>query len=348
MATTVSTYAVSNATRLSILKMQSELAVRQKEVATGRLDDVGLALGGRAGQTVSLRQEHARLQSIIDSNSIVTARLDATQAGLGSILEGAEAFLGALIDARGGSGGPGMVEERAKAELASLINGLNATQNGEYLFSGINTDVRPVTDYFAEPAAANKQAVDAAFLAAFGVAQTDPAAADIDAADLKAFLEGDFADLFEGAQWSTAWSSASDQTIRSRISTVELIGSSATAQNAAVQKLAMTYTMMADLGAAGLKREAYEALIDTAVSTMGEAIKGITDTRAQLGSSQSRVATASERMAIQMDVLATHIDTLEGVDPYEASTRVNALLTQIETAYALTARIQQLSLLDYL
>jgi flagellar hook-associated protein 3 FlgL len=35
---------------------------------------------------------------------------------------------------------------------------------------------------------------------------------------------------------------------------------------------------------------------------------------------------------------------MQGVDPFEAATRVNALITQIETSYALTARIQQLSL----
>ena len=53
-------------------------------------------------------------------------------------------------------------------------------------------------------------------------------------------------------------------------------------------------------------------------------------------------------MSLQMDVIAKHISALESVDPYEASTRVTTLLTQIETSYAMTARIQQLSLLDYL
>ena len=43
-----------------------------------------------------------------------------------------------------------------------------------------------------------------------------------------------------------------------------------------------------------------------------------------------------------------HINLLEAVDPAEASTRISLLLTQIETAYSLTARIQRLSLLNYL
>jgi flagellar hook-associated protein 3 FlgL len=40
--------------------------------------------------------------------------------------------------------------------------------------------------------------------------------------------------------------------------------------------------------------------------------------------------------------------TTEGVDPYEAASRVQDLLSHIETSYALTARIQQLSLLRFL
>ena len=51
---------------------------------------------------------------------------------------------------------------------------------------------------------------------------------------------------------------------------------------------------------------------------------------------------------MSMHVLEKHIGGLEGIDPYEASTRISNLLTQIETSYALTARIQQLSLIDYI
>ena len=51
---------------------------------------------------------------------------------------------------------------------------------------------------------------------------------------------------------------------------------------------------------------------------------------------------------MQIDLFERNILDMEGVDPYEVSNRVTALLTQIETSYALTARIQQLSLLKYL
>ena len=39
---------------------------------------------------------------------------------------------------------------------------------------------------------------------------------------------------------------------------------------------------------------------------------------------------------------------LEAVDPYETSIELNTLLTQIETSYSITSRIQQLSIMRFL
>ena len=60
------------------------------------------------------------------------------------------------------------------------------------------------------------------------------------------------------------------------------------------------------------------------------------------------MADASQRIGMQADLFERHLLDMEGVDPYEASTRVADLLSHIETSYALTARIQQLSLLRFL
>ena len=67
-----------------------------------------------------------------------------------------------------------------------------------------------------------------------------------------------------------------------------------------------------------------------------------------LGIVQKSVTDANSRMTVQRDIITNHVDALEGVDPYEASSRLSALMTQIETAYAMTGRIQHLSILNYL
>jgi flagellar hook-associated protein 3 FlgL len=346
--TFVATQAISAATRQSILRMQSELVAAQKELATGRHADVGLALGAHAGRTVSLRQEHARLQGITDTNGIVTARLDATQAALAEIAAGADAFVSTLIDRAGSEDAGTALSLAARTQIEALVGSLNGTQSGEYIFAGINTDVKPVADYFGDPPSPAKQAVDAAFFATFGFAQDDPAVATITGAAMQNFLDTTFAALFEPAAWSATWSSASDENIRSRISPGELIETGTSANSVGMRQLAMAYTMVLGLGAAQLSPEALQAVTNTALSVAGGASQQLTLEQGRIGSAQERVVNANERMSIQRDILAKHVSVLEAVDPFEASTRVNTLMTQIETAYALTAQIQRLSILNYL
>jgi flagellar hook-associated protein 3 FlgL len=347
-STFISTRAISEATRLSMLKMQAKLLVAEKEVATGRLADVGKSLGHQAGQTVSLRQEHMRLSTIIDSNTEVATRLDLTQASIKQILDGAQAFLGQLIGARNSETGPGVIKGQADGAQGALIDTLNAAFNGLHLFAGINTDVKPLATYDQSPPGANKQSVATAFQAAFGVTQQDPAVGSITNTDMQAFLDGAFANLFDAIPWAANWSSAADQNLRSRISTSELVETSMNANELGVRKLASAYTMLADLGVENLNDQTFQTVVDTAIRVTGEGIQEMAKLQANLGIAQERVEVSNERMSLQIDIITTHIGALESVDPYEASTRLSTLMTQIETSYALTARIQRLSLLNYL
>ena len=344
--TFTSTAAISEATRLTMARLQSQLSDAQKEVSTGRHADVGLALGSRTGQTVSLRQEQTRLQAMMDSNSIVSTRLDASQSTLANIASGAQSFLNQLTAAPN-STIQSILRTEATSSLSSLIGSLNTQVNGAYLFAGINADVKPVTDYY-EAASPNRQAVVNAFTTAFGFPPTDPQVANISATAMETFLDGPFANLFTDTSWKANWSSASDQDVRSRISTTELIDTSTNANDESFRKLASAYTMLADLGTASLSKTAFQKVVDKATSLTSEAIHGLTDLQVSLGDAQKRVSDANDRMSLQSDIMTTHIGALEGIDPYEASSRLSELMTQVETAYAITARIQKLSLLNYL
>ena len=129
----------------------AKLAEAQKEVTTGRLADVGASLGYKTGQTLSLRQDHARLKTIIDTNSVVSTRLSATQAALKSLSDDAQLFVGQLIGARNTDSGPTVVQNQAKAALVSFTNTINTALDGAHLFAGINADVKPLTDYYRNP-----------------------------------------------------------------------------------------------------------------------------------------------------------------------------------------------------
>lgn len=346
--TPISTQGIANSTRLSMIRSQNELATASKELSSGRFADVGLALGARTGQTVALRQELARISTIIDTNGLVAARLDTSQAALANVQSTAEDFLGVLIAMRENPQAAEVIAPQAELNLKTLVGTLNANLNGQYLFAGIDTEVAPMADYLGPPPSAGKTAVDAAFLGYFGFGQGDPGVATITPAQMQVFVDNHLAPLFADPQWGATWSSASDENLSSRVSTNEVIATSANANEQPFRDLAMAYVMLSDLGPGTLEPNAYRTLLERATGLVGGAMQDLTTVQARLGVAQSRVSDASDRMAVQRDILTRQITDLENVDPFEAATRVNALMSQVEVSYNLTARIREMSLLRYL
>lgn len=346
--TFVSTSALTNATREARTDLQVKLAEGQKEATTGRLADVGLSLGYLTERTVSMRQDLDRYNTLKDTNTIAASRLELSQTTLEGIGDAAQEFLSTLMAARSAPSSAGVARNDAQAKLVQFTGSMNSAVNGAQLFSGINTDVKPISDYYSDPPSVARDAVASAFETAFGmpIAGGDPST--ISAADMTAFLEGDFADLFSPENWKGTWSQASDQNIATRISTNERIETSANANADPFRDLASMYSMISDFPLEQLDDQTYQVVLDKAIAVVGQAIGDLTELRAQLGTSQERISAANDRMDLQIGILSEHVNFLEGVDPYEASANVNALLTQIETAYALTARLQNLSLVKYI
>ncbi len=342
----ISTRALFEGNRSAVRNLSEALSRAQTETTTGRLADAGETLGARSGETFSFRQDIARLGAIRDSNSVAATRLEASQEALTNITKVAQDFVSALISARDSSGNQVFLPEQALANVAGLTDAMNASNGGAYLFGGLNTEQKPLAAY--STGSAPRTAVEAAFQTAFGFPQSDTAAATITPAQMQTFLDGGFAALFTEPNWRAAWSSAESVNLTSRIAPDETATTSANANEAAVRSLMSAYVMVADLGAQNLSPDTFKTVIDNAVRLAGEAIQGVTTVQAALGIAQERIAGANERMERQASVMADYLDGLEGVDPFEAASRVTELTTRLETAYALTARLERLSLLNYL
>src|SRR5689334_21568824 len=100
--TSVSTAALSQSLRYSLMRSQSDLTKAQKELSTGLVADRGLALGVRTAQTVILSRDFERMQGIVDTNSLISGRLEMTQEALKQIQAGAQTFLSTLIASASG------------------------------------------------------------------------------------------------------------------------------------------------------------------------------------------------------------------------------------------------------
>jgi len=344
----ISSLTITGILRHSTLRSQNQLVDAQKEVTTGRFADTGLALGARTELTIGLRRQFMRLESNVDTNRVLSDRLDVTQTALTSLTGVAQSFISTLIGARNAVNGQEVTATAAKAALESFQTILNTTHDGQHIFAGTNVDQIPLADYFATPATAGKLAVDAAFLADFGIAQSDPTAIAITGPAMQTFLDTTYAGLFDPVPWSATWSTADDNKMVSRIEPTRAIETSVNANEQAFRDLARAFTMAFDLGTGNLNEAAFEAIVDTAVPLAANSIQKIGNLQGDLGVAEQETAKATARLKAQMELLNKEVLSFEAVDPYEAATRVNNLITQLESSYALTGRIGQLSLLNYL
>ena len=336
-----------NAPRTGAARLQTELATATREIATGRLADVGATLGGGVAAAFGLRRQSASLAALTQSNAAASLRLQATQGALKEIQTGAEASLAELTalpaDQRGR-----MAEAVARGRLAALAGALNTSASGQFVFGGTGSGTAPLTAYEGSPTSAAKKAVDDAFTLFFGFDPGSPAASGITSFQLESFIDGPLAGLFTEANWKGTWSGASSPAIDSQISLTETVTTSASANAEPFRKLGMAYVIASGLGLSGLSQGAQDVATSKIMDLLGEAGAGLTTMQADLGRTQSRITEANARMAKQSALLTGQIRDLESVDPAEAKSRVDAITTQMQMSYGLTAQLRSLSLINFI
>ncbi|WP_438750168.1 flagellar hook-associated family protein [Pararhizobium sp. O133] len=342
----VSNLAVQNAMRSTIQQGQLEVIKLQLEVTTGKFADAGAELGATSSRAVSLKNELARLENLKDTNAVVTQRLSASQMSLETMRKAAEQINTTLIATLGNDDASRL--SIAKTDINGALQAFSAAANvqfnGEFLLSGINTDVMPLTEYTAGSPA--KISFDDAF-GAFKLANGITDDSEITAAQMTNFI-GIVEGMYTGSQWTTDWSSASDQNIISRISANEVVPSTTNANSDGVRKFALAAVITTELLGLDLASDVRTVVNMSAQNYAQQASTGLIKESSTLGISESRVTKANTSLDGQIKLIQTHVNDIEGVDPYEASTRMNTLLTQIETSYTLTSRLQQLSLINFL
>jgi len=73
-----------------------------------------------------------------------------------------------------------------------------------------------------------------------------------------------------------------------------------------------------------------------------------TEIRAKVGTAEAQIDTATAQTSTEISALEIVKSELLSVDPYDTASELEAVQTQLETLYALTARMSRLSLVDFL
>ncbi len=336
---------MTSSSRSAISVLQRKLQIAQTEVASGRNHDLGLTLGRQIGGNLALRAELESAKTVTDRINVTRVQATAAQDALGSLSGIARDMIATLTGARGAQGGVSLAVSAAESALGSFESIVNAKVGEEYLFGGASPDRPPLRGpYSDEP----KAAIDAAFLAEFGFAQSDGQSASVDSGAMTAFLEGRLADLFDDSGWTRLWSSAGGAGSGIRLSGENRVNPFPNADGSYVRKLAEGLGMILSLGDGSYAEATFQTAVDKAMAKLAEADGLLIAEQSRIGFVQSDLAATIERLERREAVLLEHIRQVEQVDPYEAATRVNDLMTHLESSYAITARISRLNLLDYL
>jgi flagellar hook-associated protein 3 FlgL len=328
----------------TINQAQAQLTQLETESTTGQYADLGLQLGGQAGYELSLKNQNNLMQTLTAANNIAVTNLSSAQTAIGTLISSGNASAQGLAAWTPGAAASGTLQTLGQNGLQQLVATANTSVGDEYIFGGINGSTAPLAGDYASTGSAAQTAIDSAFQSTFGFAPSSADAANISSTALQSFLGGPFADLFTGADGS----SASSTNTSAEIAPGQSIQTSTNANAAGFQELAQGYAMLSAFGSASFSASTQQALATAATSLINSGVSSLTATSASLGAAQSQVTQANASMSSQMSILQTQIGNLDDVDAASIATQLNSLQTQIETAYQLTAQLQKLSLAQYL
>lgn len=345
----VSNLAIQNAMRLTIQQKLAEQMKATQEQTTGKHYDLGIALGATASRLLNLEREVDRLESLKATNSVVTQRLSGSQEALETMAKAAEKMRNTLITYKGNDAADQLKIQKTEitGALQIFTAAANTSFNGEFLFSGINTDAKPIADYNTTPTSAAKTAFDnalTAFKGANGITDDN----QFTVAQMQDFIKNTVEPMFTGTDWDADWSDSSSQNMTSRISASEVVESSTNANTKGFRMFALASVISTELMDRNMSPEVRVAIGAAALEYTEQGIAGLNAERSSLGISESRVMKANTTIEGQLKLVKTHVADVEGVDPIEVATRINTLKAQLDTSYALTSRLQQMSLLNFL
>lgn len=346
-ASFVSSSSMQTSLRLTISQTQTKLTQASLEATTGTYSDIGASLGSGASKSVDLTSAISQADAFKSSNSVVSLRMEASQAALSSIQDAGDTLVSNLTALQSGqdSTSVAVALQAATDTMSQLISTANGAVNGEYLFGGINVDTQPLTD--------QSEAVTDTIVTALGNYATSlgKSVNELTGDEMDSFITDTVEPMFSESAWTdpdSGWSTASSTNMTSRVSSSETITSSTNANSEGMRYLALSSIVVSALFSQDLGADAQSTVASKAITYAAQGTSSLVTQQSQLGLSQERLEKANDALDAQSSLLQGSLVDLQGVDTSEASTLVNTLQTQLETAYTLVSKLQSMSLVNYL
>ena len=320
---------VANNTRI-----KAELHRLANELSTGVTSDVSAKTGGDLGAISDIETSLRRRDAygvVINEAALFAQSLQQT---LGSIQE-ITSTLGPALLLAANTNEATLIQTSAndaKEHFAGVVSALNTKVANRALLAGNNTDTTPL-------------------LGADGIlAQLRlEVAAETTAAGVEARVVAWFDDAGGGFE-TLAYQGSLTDLEPFRLGDDDKTSISLRADDQAVRDLLKGYALAALVAEDALAGDIAEraALIQSAGTRLVGADHGLSELRAGIGTAEERIEIASTRNAAEHSALEIARTEILQIDPYKTATDLQHAETQLQTLYAITARLSRLNLSEFL
>lgn len=353
---TLSSYQFNLFSRQNVQRTSLELQKSAQEVSSGKKADIYADLGPRATSVMRMRAREADNDTYMSANEVLGNKLQAMLTSIDAARGQLESVLQtAITNSENPKNGAEVLQEQARAAMESLVATLNTSYNGEYLFSGLQSDRAPLMRWSEVNAGTGLSPADA-MASLFGAGPVDAATATAiaDQIDL-AFSDSDVtiparnfeATFYNGSPALDGGGSPTRQ-VNAWVSSGQEIVYGVRANDAPFRDAVKGLAMLAVTDVSQMDEAAYSTYMARTVDALSSATQGLLDASARVGFNQQVVETTQSQLTDISVVRRTQISNYESVDPYEAISRMQALETQLQASYQVSAQLSGLTILNFI
>lgn len=313
--------------------LKTDMARLNEELATGQVSDIKSVLAGNVGYLADIESDLKSLQGYRIATTEAAQFSEAVQTALERINSSAGKLGTTFLTMSSNAVGPILEQfsSEARTEMESIVSALNTRTGGRALFSGAATDQRAIAD--VDTILAGLRSATAGL--------TNPQDI-IDAADL-------WFDDPAGFE-ATAYTGGSTSMAAFRLGKGEEVQMSLTANDAVFRDTLkhVALAAMAGDGPVVLSNDAHRMILEDSGRKLFSSQGALTVASAKTGSAQARIDALATRNATEESALLIAKSALVQVDPYEAATELEAVQFQLQSLYAVTARMSDLSFVNFI
>jgi flagellar hook-associated protein 3 FlgL len=332
---------------------RNEMERASQELATGRRSDITSDLGMRSAEAYELRTNISKNERFILANKLTENKLDFQSRVMNSIREEVQDILNISVGNTTSSQNGTTVElqREAKSALERMISSLNTSIDGEFLFSGLDTQKNTMTKY-DKVNALTGFSPEGVINGITGGSVLSLVDANNKISEIRSIFDSSNT-VVPSRNYEDTFFNGTDLSVNKRreaiIGVNDTVEFGVQANDGSFFDMYQGLAMLTSVDVSTITDPAaYEAYMTEVVNKLSTGIQRLDEQQSVLGKVRQVVDEKNESLLSENDVLTFKVNNLESVDPYEAATRLSAFELQLEASYSATARLTNLTFLNYM